>query len=78
MWHPNIIAIKDLIISEKVREEKMLLEGIENTTAPAEVALVSSLVDLTGRYNWAMSDADLDIAKKLGLISIKKYWKRAS
>ncbi len=65
--------MKDVIISEKVREDKMLPENISDTTALAEVAWVSSPVDLTGRYNWAMSDADLDTAKELGLTSIKKY-----
>ncbi len=70
--------MKDVIILEKAREEEMLsLEGIADTTAPAEVTRVSSLVDLTGRYNWAMSDADLDAAKELGLTGIKKYWRHA-
>ncbi len=72
--HTNIIAMKDVIISEKAREEEILsLKGIADTTALAEVAWVSSPVDLAGRYNWAMSNADLDIAKELGLTSIKKY-----
>ncbi len=43
--------MKDVIISEKAREEEMLPEGIVDTTVPAEVAWVSSLVDLPGRYN---------------------------
>ncbi len=36
--YTNIIVIKDVIISEKVREDKMLSESIANTTVPAEVA----------------------------------------
>ena len=36
--HTNIIAIKDMIIKEEVREKEGLLEGIADTTAPAEVA----------------------------------------
>ena len=51
----------------------MPLEGIADTTAPAEMARVSSLVDLADRYNWVISNADLDIIKELGLTSIKKY-----
>ncbi len=43
--------MKDVIISEKVREEKTLLEGIADTTAPTEVSQVLSPVDLAGRYN---------------------------
>ncbi len=69
--------MKDVIISEKAREDKMLSESIADTIAPAEVPRVSSPVDLVGRYNWAMSDVDLDAAKELGLTGIKKYWRRA-
>ena len=73
MRHINIIAMKDMIISEKAREEETLSEDITNTTVPANVAVILSLVSLTGRYNKAMSDIDLDIVKKLGLTGIKKY-----
>ncbi len=65
--------MKDVIILEKAREDKMLSESIADTIVPAELARVSSHVDLVGRYNWAMSDADLDAAKELGLTGIKKY-----
>ena len=40
--------MKDVIISEKTKEEKILSEGIAETTAPAEVAQVSNPVDLAG------------------------------
>ena len=70
--------MKDVIISKKTREEEMLSEDIDDMTTPIEVAWVSSFGDLAGRYNWAMSDVDLDIAKKLGLSDIKKYWRCAS
>ena len=56
----------------------MLLESIADTTVPAEVAQVLNFVNFAVRYNWAMSDANLDIAKKLGLTDIKKYWRCAS
>ena len=65
--------MKDIIISEKARKEEMLSKLLADTTTPAEVAQVSNLVDLARRYNWAMSNADLNAAKKLGLTSIKKY-----
>ncbi len=65
--------MKDVIISEKAREEEMLSEGIADKIAPAEVARVLSPVDLAGRYNWAMSNVDLDAVKELGLTGIKKY-----
>ncbi len=68
--------MKDVIISEKAKEDEMLSKSITDTTAPAEVAWVLSPVDRVGRYNWAMNDTDLDAAKELGLTGIKKYWRR--
>ncbi len=44
----------------------MLSEDIVDTTALAEIAQVSSLVDLAERYNWAMSNADLDVVVIVG------------
>ncbi len=70
--------MKDVIISEKVSEEKMLWEGIAVTIAPAEVARELNPINLARRYNWAMSNADLDIVKELRLTGIKKYWKHAN
>ena len=67
-----------MIISKKVKKEKTLSKDIIDTIALVKVAQVLSLVDLTKRYNWAMSDANLDIAKKLELTGIKKYWRRIS
>ncbi len=43
--------MKDVIISEKAREEEMLPEGIANTSGPIEVARVLSTIYLAGRYN---------------------------
>ncbi len=68
--------MKDIIISEKTREKK-LSEGPADTTAPAEVAWTSSPIDLAWKYRWAMSNVDMDAAKKLGLTEVKKYWRWA-
>ena len=62
-----------MIISKKTREEEMLSESIADIIVPTEVALVLSSIDLAGRYNWAISNIDLDVIRKLGLIDIKKY-----
>ena len=43
--------MKNVIILENTRKEETLLEDIADTTAPAEVAQVSGLVNLAGRYN---------------------------
>lgn len=73
----NIIVMKDVIIFGKTREEKILLVRIADMTAPVKVAQVLGLVDLAWRYNWAMSNADLNISKQLELTDINKYWRRA-
>lgn len=65
--------MKDEIILEKAREKEKLLEDIMDTIAMVEVAQASSLVGLVWRYKWAMSNADLDTVKELGLTGIKKY-----
>ncbi len=50
--HTNVIAMKDMIISDKAKEEKILsLEGIADMTVLAEVAQVSSPVNLAEIYN---------------------------
>ena len=65
--------MKDVIIEEKARKKERLSEGIANTTTPAEVAWALSPIDLAGKYMWAMSNANMDAVKKLGLTNIKKY-----
>ena len=69
--------MKDVIITEKAREKERLSKGIADTIPPAKVAQALSPVDFAGRYMWAMNNADLDAAKKLGLNGIKKYWRCA-
>ena len=48
--YTNIIAIKDVIIIEKVKEKKKLFEDIANTTVLAKVAQISSLVNFAEIY----------------------------
>ena len=55
----------------------MLSESTTDTTALAEVAQASSVVNLIWRYKWAISNADIDAAKKLRLTRVKKFWTRA-
>ena len=62
-----------MIILEKAKEEEILSKCIANMTAQAEVAQVLSLIDLLRRFNWAMSNIDLEVAKKRRLTGIKKY-----
>ena len=62
-----------MIIEEKVREKEGLSEGIADITTSAEVAQTASLVDLAGKYMWAINNTDIDAAKEIELIDIKKY-----
>ena len=62
-----------MIIEEKAREKKGLSEDITDTTTLAKVAWTLNLVDLAGKYMWAISNANIDAAKKLRLTGIKKY-----
>lgn len=62
--------MKNVIIAEQARENKKQSEDIIDTTAPAKVGQVLSIIDLVGRYKWIMSYTDLDAAKELGLTGI--------
>ncbi len=69
------IVIKDTIaVAERGRENKELL-AIEKTdkTAIAEVAKVLNNIDLGSKHSWAISNADIDAARNLGLTGIKKF-----
>ena len=65
----NVIAV-----AEKGRKNKKLL-AIENAdkTAMAEVTKVSNAIDLGNKNSWAISNADINAARELRLIDIKKY-----
>lgn len=67
--HTNIIAIKDVIISEKAREkENQLVVG--NPIKQAKVAKMLSLIDLDSKYIWAINNADMDAARDLWLTGV--------
>ena len=64
---------------KKSRENGGLLamENIDKT-AMAEVAKISSAINLGNKYNWAISNADIHVTKDLGLTGINKYWRYVS
>ena len=71
----NIIIMKNVIaVVEKDRENKELLamENVDKTTI-AEVVKVLNAIDLKNKHNSAISNADMNVAGYLGLISFKKY-----
>lgn len=49
----------------------MAIENIDKT-AMAEITKVSSAINLESKYNWAISNADIDATRDLGLIAIQK------
>lgn len=60
-------------VAEKGRKNKELLtiENVDKTTM-AEVAKVSNAINLGSKHSWAISNANIDAIKNLGLIGIKK------
>ncbi len=70
--HTNIIAMKDVISVTERSGELLAMENADKT-AIAEVAKVSSAIDLGSKHSWAISNADMDAAENLGLTGIKKY-----
>ena len=67
--------MKDIIALIEKSGENKELSIIENAdkTVMVEVAKVSSAINLESKYNWAISNADMDAAEDLKLVDIKKY-----
>ena len=59
--------------AEKGREIQEPLAEKINKAAMVEVAKVASAIDIGNKYRWAISNDDIDIARDLRLISVKKY-----
>lgn len=73
--HINIIAMKDVIIvAEKSGKNKELL-AIENVNkiVMAEIGKVLCVIDFRKKHSWTISHIDINIARNLELIDIKKY-----
>lgn len=41
----------------------------------AEVAKMSIIINIGYKYRWAISNIDMDAARNLGLINVRKYWR---
>lgn len=67
----------DVIIMTESGEKNKKLLAIEyvNKIAIVEVAKVSSSIDLRNKHNQVISNTNMDVAKDLKLIGIKKYQK---
>lgn len=65
-----------IILAKKSKDHKGLLaiENIDKITI-AEIAKVLNTIDLHGKYNWAISNGDINAAEDLRLTNIKNYQK---
>ena len=63
-----------IIAAERNRENRgpLVIENIDKI-AIAVVMKILSVIDLNYKYNWLISNFDIDIAGDLGLDGIKKY-----
>lgn len=73
--YSNIIAIKDIIAAAKKCGKNRGLLAIENANkiVIAKVAKILSVINFDNKYNWAINNANIDIAEDLKLTGIKKY-----
>ena len=61
------------VVEKDRKNEKLLaMENVDKITK-AEVAKVLNLIDLGSKHSWAICNVDMDAARNLGLIGIKKY-----
>lgn len=67
--------MKDKIILKKIRKKRQLLKCIMNITILAKIAQGYSVTDLALKYNYTMSNVNLDSAKKLRLRGVNKYYR---
>ena len=63
------------MISKKTKKKEKLSKTLVDITALAEIAQISSFVNLAWRYRWAISKANIEAAKKQGLTRVKNFWK---
>lgn len=63
-----------ITIAEKSKKNRGLLV-IENMdkTVIAEVVIMLNTIDLDNKFNWANSNANINITRNLRVIGIKKY-----
>lgn len=67
--------MKDMIIlAQKSRnnERQLIIENI-NKIAIVEVAKVLSIINLNNKYNWVITNSDIDATRDPKLTGIKKY-----
>lgn len=63
-----------IILAKKSRnnKERLAIKNIDKA-AIIEIAKMLSVIDFDSKYSWAISNNDMNAAKNLRLIGIKKY-----
>ncbi len=67
--------MKDVIAVAEKGGELLAMENADKT-AIAEIAKVSSTINLGSKHSWAISTGDMNAVGDLRLTGIKKYWRR--
>lgn len=64
-----------IVVAKKSRKKQGLLVEKIDKAVIVKVAKVSSVIDISNKYRWAINNIDIDVAGDLKLTGIKKYWK---
>ena len=70
--------MNNINILKKVIEKEKILKNITDITALAQLAQTLSFINFALKYKYVKKNIDLDIAKKLELTEVEKYWKYIS
>ena len=52
----------------------LAMKNIDKTTI-IEITKILNAIDLGSKYSWAINNTNIDAARNLRLITIKKYWR---
>lgn len=63
-----------IILAKKGKDNKkpLVIKNIDKILI-AKILKVSNTIDLYNKYNWAISNSNIDVSENLGLTGIKKY-----
>lgn len=62
-----------IVVKKDKKNKKLFIIENGNITAITKVAKVSNAIIFKNKHSWIINNINIDIAKNLGLIGIKKY-----
>lgn len=68
--------MKNMIITAergKKNKKQLVMKNLLDKIAIAKVPKMSCVINLSSKYSWVINNADIDVARDLELISIKKW-----